>query len=51
MSDIIKAKAQLYLALMNADVNEALSQAGYMQALMNDPDFKIILATAMPQGN
>lgn len=51
MNDLIKAKAQLYLALMDADVNDALNNSVYLHALMVDPDIKAILNTDMPKEN
>jgi hypothetical protein len=46
MNEILKAKAALYLALMDADVDEALKHGSYMKVLMVDPDIMKIVATA-----
>jgi hypothetical protein len=48
MNEIMEAKAKLYLALMDADVDVALANGAYMKALMEDPDIKAILKRAMP---
>jgi hypothetical protein len=49
MDEILKAKAGLYLALMDARPDEALKHGTYMMALMADPDIEAILARAMPK--
>jgi hypothetical protein len=49
MDDLLKAKAGLYLALMDAHPDEALKNGAYMTALMADPAIQTILATAMPK--
>jgi hypothetical protein len=43
VTDLIKAKSKLYWALMDADVEDALKNGIYLQALMADPDIKEIL--------
>ena len=49
MDDLLKAKTNLYLALMDADPDEALKNGQYLSALMADPEIKRILSTAMPK--
>lgn len=47
MSELLKAKIALYWALMDADVEVALTQDTYLKALMDDAEVMDVLRKGM----